>query len=234
MKRMGIVFCALTMVLLTLVGCASSVPERTPANDESQSSSVESSPEETTGAASRIEPVAPDVDMNSLDNCTVAVSFEKGDAYVDDTGKMQLKVRVYIYDVYDPADVAGMKVGDTIIIQGRDVAVTELERDASGAVLLNGGLDVGGYELITDGNGVYYAVDYDDLKLYYEVGEMTIPVSQDFLFEDSANLEKGTQTYYPGDFLTDEAGIVYDFVPNNTTITIQDGYVAAMERIYNP
>ena len=63
---------------------------------------------------------------------------------------------------------------------------------------------------------------------------MTLSVSPDFEFVDSSDLEKGPRTYYPGDFLTDNAGIEYHFIPNNTTITIQNGYVVGMQRIFNP
>lgn len=37
-----------------------------------------------------------------------------------------------------------------------------------------------------------------------------------------------------GDFLTDDAGIIYDFVPGNTTITVENGYVVTMTRCYIP
>ena len=49
--------------------------------------------EEAAGAT--ISPLPTTIDMNALDNCTLAVSFEEGDAYVDDTGAMQLDVTVY-------------------------------------------------------------------------------------------------------------------------------------------
>lgn len=34
------------------------------------------------------------IDVKHLDNCTVAVSLKEGDAYVDDTGAMQMKIAV--------------------------------------------------------------------------------------------------------------------------------------------
>ena len=35
-----------------------------------------------------INPLPETLDVNALDNCTVAVSLEKGDVYVDDNGKV--------------------------------------------------------------------------------------------------------------------------------------------------
>ncbi|MBP3592992.1 MAG: hypothetical protein J6J44_00545 [Lachnospiraceae bacterium] len=172
--------------------------------------------------------------MSHLDNCTVAVSFNKGDAYVDDNGIMQLKVKVYTYDLYDMVDIALLKEGDTIILRGEEVLVNSLVRTEHGSVQINGGLDVGGYELITNENTVYFETGYSDVKAYYELGEATLPVSESFTFTDKMDLDKGTVTYYPGDFLADEAGIFYSFTPDNTSIVIQDGQVISMERIYTP
>ena len=57
----------------------------------------------------KISPLPTTIDMNALDNCTLAVSFEEGDAYVDVTGAMQLDVTVYTYDLYDMVDIANLK-----------------------------------------------------------------------------------------------------------------------------
>ena len=72
------------------------------------------------------------------------------------------------------------------------------------------------------------------MKSYYEVGKATIRVSADMNFYDYSDLDKGEVIYYPGDFLTDKAGIVYYFVPNNTSIVIEDGKIIKMERRYTP
>lgn len=239
MKSKLSILLVLAMVLSVFAGCASSTGQTPLANGEPESTPMESSLEEdptdgATPAPKTIYPLSVGVDVNALNDCTVAVSFAKGDAYVDDAGQMQLKVTVYAYDTYDMVDVAGMQVGDTIVLCGQSVAITALETDQTGALLINGGLDEGGYELVTDDDTVYYADDFDDLKLYYALGEATIPVSGDFQFEDSSDLEAGVKTYCARDFLSDEAGIVYSFAPYNTSITISDGCVVAMQRVYNP
>lgn len=185
-------------------------------------------------AAKTVSPLPVTIDMSNLDNCTVHVSFNKGDAYVDDTGVMRLKVTVYTYDLYDMVDISTLAVGDTIVLRGEAVVITSLNETAYGSIEINGGLDVGGYELRTDEHTVYYETGYSDVKSYYELGEATLRVSADFTFTDKMDLDKGAVTYYPGDFLTDEAGIFYSFTPHNTSIVIQDGQVISMERIYTP
>ena len=59
-------------------------------------------------------------------------------------------------------------------------------------------------------------------------------VSQDFIYTDSADPDRGDVTYYPGDFLTEGTGIDYDFVPSSTTVVIENGSVVSMHRVYTP
>lgn len=199
-----------------------------------QEINLASSREENTSDGNSIRPISSTVDLNCPGDCTLAVSFQKGDAFVDDTGTMQLKVRVYAYDLFDMVDISLLKTGDQITICRQDVKVTSLERSETGTVVINGGPDNGGYELMSDDTTVFYAVGANDTKLYYELGEALLPVSSDFIFEDSSDLEKGTRIYYPGDFLTEHGGIEYNFVPFNTTIRLKDRYVIRMQRVYTP
>jgi hypothetical protein len=164
----------------------------------------------------------------------VAVSLEKGDAYVDDTGAMQMDVTVYTYDLYDMVDIASLKEGDIIVIREQEVKVTSLEQNDYGTILINGGLECNGFELFNNDSGVWFESGYNDVKSYYEIGKKTIRVSPDFEFYDSSDLDKGEIIYYPGDFLTDDAGIVYHFVPDNTSIVIENGMIIKMYRKYIP
>ena len=177
-----------------------------------------------------ISPLPSTIDMTALDNCTLAVSFEEGDAYVDDTGKMQLKVTVYDYELFDMVDIANLKEGDTIVIQGNEVVVETMETLESGLLFINGGMEEGGYDLWHDESGVYFEHGFNDAKAYQPIGEATIRVSVDF---EGTN-ESGEVIYYPGSFLTDYHGVVYDFTPYNTTIVVEDGQVLHMTHIFTP
>lgn len=147
---------------------------------------------------------------------------------------MQLDVTVYTYDLYDMVDIASLKEGDFIVIQGTEVLIESLETLESGILLINGGMENDGYDLWHDESGVYFEHGYNDMKSYYPIGETTMRVSTEFNFVDSSDLDKGEVTYYPGDFLTDAAGIVYNFSPNNTSIVVEDGKIIHMTRIYTP
>lgn len=74
--------------------------------------------------------------------------------------------------------------------------------------MINGGIENGGYDLGHTESGVYFEHGMSDMKSYYPIGEASIKVSEDFEFADSSDLDKGETIYYPGDFLTDDEGIV--------------------------
>lgn len=213
-----------------LTACASA-QETLPAT---QTAATSAAVTETVTEAAPVSPLPVTVDTAHLDNCTVAVSLSKGDAYVDDTGVMQMKVTVYTYDLYDMADIARLQVGDTILIRRQDIPVTDLEWTAYGTLMINGGLDEGGYELLTDEATVFYETGYSDVKAWQAVGEATIRVSPDFVYTDSSDPDHDPVICFPGDFLTEAAGIDYSFTPQNTTIVIQNGLVTAMHRVYTP
>ena len=185
-------------------------------------------------SGAKITPLPSTVNVNDLKDCSVAVSLNKGDAFVDDNGIMQMKVTVYDYNLYDMVDISKLAVGDTIVIGKNDVVVSSLERNSIGTVIINGGLEEGGYELATSENGVFFESGYNDAKSYYSVGEATIRVSTEFEYCDNSELDSEEKCYYPGDFLNDNAGIDYNFTPHNTSIVIQDGQVIAMNRVYVP
>ena len=181
-----------------------------------------------------INPLPETLDVNALDNCTVAVSLEKGNAYVDDSGKMVMDVTVYSYELYDMVDISTLEENDVIVRQNKEVKITGLERLDSGLVRINGGDEEGGFDLASNDSTIYYESGMNDAKAYYELGKATIPVSVDFRYFDESEPEKEEKSYYPGDFLTDDAGIEYNFTPNNTSIVIENGYIIRMNKVYIP
>ena len=219
-----------------LTACAPShtaEPTTQPAPETTQAPVTETTAAtDPTAAPVQVSPLPAGIDLNSLDNCTVAVSLKEGDAYVDDEGAMQMKLTVYTYDRYDMVDIAQLKDGDVLTIDGQEVAVASVERSEQSGVLVNGGLENGGYTLRTEEDGTFFVSLESDAKSWHALGEATIRVSQDFLFTDNA--QQPPVTYYPGDFLVEGTGIDYDFTPNNTTVTIENGRIIAMNRVFVP
>ena len=181
-----------------------------------------------------ISPLPETIDINALDNCTVAISLEKGGAYVNDSGKMVMDVTVYSYELYDMVDIASLKENDVILRKNEEVKVTEIERLETGLVRINGGEENGGFDLVSNDSTVYYESGMNDIKAYYELGSVTLPVSDEFEYVDESDLDAGAKKYFAGDFLKDDAGIEYNFSPNNTSIVIENGTIIKMNKTYMP
>ena len=181
-----------------------------------------------------IYPLPETLDIKELDNCTVAVSLEKGDAFVDDSGKMVMKIKAFSYELYDMVDIAELKAGDVIKRLNEEIEITELERLDTGLVRINGGEEKGGFDLASNDSTVYYEIGMNDVKNYYELGEITLPVSDEFEYVDESELDSEAKIYYPGDFLTEDAGLIYNFNPNNTSVVIENGVIIRMTKVYTP
>ena len=201
---------------------------------QTQNEVSEANLKNTENEAKTVSPLPETLDINNLDNCIVDVSFEKGDVYVDDSGKAVMDMTVYTYDLYDMVDIATLNENDVIVRLGEEVTVTELERLDSGLVRINGGEENGGFELISNDSTVFFEIGMSDMKAYYELGKVTLPVSTEFVFTDASDIEAEAKEYYPGDFLMEEALFEYDFTPNNTSVVIEDGVVTSMKKVYTP
>lgn len=223
---------------LLLTGCAASqkgngeneIPSDIAASKAMVSSDTDSTeqPEET----HTITPL-PDTTMENLSDAILSISLDEGDAYVDDSGRMQMDLKIYTYDKYDMVDIANLKVGDTVVRHSGEVKVVSKEQNEAGTIFINGGLENGGFDLVTDDCGIFYETGFNDVKNWYEIGEVTIRVSADFKGIDNADLEQGEVIIYPGDFLIG-AVTNYDFTPYNTTIRVEDGQIVEMNRVFTP
>ena len=223
---------------LLLTGCAASqkgngeneIPSDIAASKAMVSSDTDSTeqPEET----HTITPL-PDTTMENLTDAILSISLDEDDAYVDDQGRMQMDLKIYTYDKYDMVDIANLKVGDTVVRHSGEVKVISKEKNEAGTISINGGLENGGFDLVTDDCGIFYETGFNDVKNWYEIGEATIRVSVDFKGIDNADLEQGEVIIYPGDFLIG-AVTNYDFTPYNTTIRVEDGQIVEMNRVFIP
>lgn len=245
MKKNLVMACVLAGTMMLMVGCSGSNTD-TSANTAAEETAEDAdaqetedtdeaedadAAEETTGSKT-ITPLATGFDPTDLSDCIVPVSFEKSDFAKNSAGEVQLAMTVYAYDSFDMVDISTMQVGDHITICQEDVEITSLEQDEYGAYIINGGIEEGGYQLRTDEDTTFYPVSWDDAKIYYEVAAMTLPVADDFSFADSSDLTE--KTYTADDILNDNGEMYDNFVPNSTSVHIQNSTVVGMERVYMP
>ncbi len=228
----------LALSVLALSACAAKqVNSDTQKDVSAETAAPSADPEQTEDAqqsaqeAKRVEPLPETLDVNALTDATVAASFSAEDISEKD-GKTQITLTVYDYDVYDMVDVAQLAVGDTIVVDGKDMVVTSRE-DKDGFVTINGGLEQGGVDLTSDDSGVYYAVGMDDVKSYHELGRITVPVAEGFVLTDNADPEHPDETYAASD-LAKLAASEPGFTANNTLATIEHGELTVLARSYTP
>jgi len=214
--------------------------EESTADTAQEDAATEETAQETTTEASAeaktVEPLPTVIDLNNLGDCTVGVSFEKKDL-TEENGAFQLHVMVQDYEKFDMVDISTLQVGDTLVIDGGQTKVESLEQTDTGAVKINGDIDEGGIYLWTDEDGVYYEVGFDDYKSYYEIGDITLPLSENFVFTDNSDLDNPGQTYTAEEFknyLDADKDEIISFYPNNCKITVTGGEITAMNKEYTP
>ena len=228
MKKYLALLLALAMLALTACGTARANTEN---NKDTPVENTEQTPPVDTVEAKRIEPLPESLDVSNLENATVAVGFAS-DAVHEQDGQLQVDLTVYSYDVYDMVDMSQLAVGDTIVVDGKDMLVSSRE-EANGVIAINGGYENDGAYFATGNDGVYYVIGPDDVKDYREIGRLTVPVSDDFVLTDNSDLSNPDKTYPAADLvqLAEEGA---GFQPANTLATIENGQLAALERSYTP
>ena len=228
----------LALSVLALSACAAKqVNSDTQKDVSAETAAPSADPEQTEDAqqsaqeAKRVEPLPETLDVNALTDATVAASFGAADISEKD-GKTEITLTVYDYDVYDMVDISQLAVGDTIVVDGKDMVVTSRE-DKDGFVTINGGLEQGGVDLTSDDSSVYYAVGLDDAKSYHELGKIAVPVVDGFVLTDNSDLEHPDETYAASD-LAKLAASEPGFTANNTLATIEHGELTVLARSYTP
>lgn len=239
-KVIGMVLC--TAMLLTACGSdSSSAPavatvEGTPISTEAVSSeaATETSAVATAAADStEVAPLATTIDTSALADGTYAVSFVASDATTDN-GSVQLNVTVYDYERFSADSIENLKAGDTLVIDGNSVVVDTVEQNGDVIICVNGGLEQGGYDLSKDEDGNYFESLMDIGRNYTALGQVTLPLSKDFVFTDNSDLEKQNVQYSAEELITLLNDDTQYFNALNTTATVKNGEITALERIYMP
>ena len=156
---------AMLLMCLLLASCAPAAvqPEQPAAANPTETVSATDAvaPESTLPeqAAARILPL-PDTTMEALADSTVHISFGEGDFYRDASGNAVLRMQVHSYEQFDMVEISLMEAGDTIVVSGEEIPVESVETNGFGTVLVNGGLDEGGFDLATGNGGVFFCIGY--------------------------------------------------------------------------
>ena len=156
-----------------------------------------------------------------------------------------LTANVFSYDLYKKEDVESLAVGDKITFheEGAEqnqlvtVEVKSIEKnDQYDIVSINGGMEEpDGLDLLLDGD-TYRTMTFDDYPVYYEMGEKTMPLSEDVVLKDSSADPQAEAVEITGASAV-AAAINADpenWTVYNTTLVVQGGKVQEVRRIWVP
>lgn len=162
-----------------------------------------------------------------------SVSFEAKEYKKTEQG-YSLTVKVYDYDRYAMEDIQQLKVGDQIQVCRKPITVESIKNE-NGKVIINGGIESNGVELMED-DALYRTNTINDQPAYYKLGEIVIPVSIDCTFEDHVDLEKEPDgdVYDYDDIQAALRKSETPFNAYNTIITVRKEQVVQIIRYWIP
>lgn len=173
------------------------------------------------------------IDLSHLTDATVSASFS-----TDDFNWMggNLKLTVHAEQLYDAVELHQLGVGDTLFYEGAPMVVKEKKED-KGQITINGGMDNGGVDLWSNDGGTYRAVTFDDHSVYVELGEVTLPLSEDLTIIDC-----GEEPLDPSDTISKDQKFYLEnlkdyrknFTYLDTKVQIENGVITNITRTWIP
>lgn len=227
----------LLAVGMTMAGCGAS--GSTAESTAASTTSTASSEAQKTG----VQPMQGVLLSDPLSDGTYHISFES-DKVGDGERKNTINdAVVYDYDRYTAADIEALGEGDTIATHlngtGEITALTveSVERE-NDYVTINGGMEEGGIELCKEDDH-YRTLTWDDFPVYYEVGvAKQLVMADDIELSDGAADFGSTPVIVKGDRAVCDAMSneedAYGWNEGNTTVTIQNGEITHVDRIWVP
>lgn len=237
MKNKIIVSVLLIFALLVAAGCSDN--GNNDATTDADTNIAETLPV-TTAAPTTTEPPADDstvrplpvsFDINNPVNGTFSACFGGSDVVVDESKNVTVTFEVFVYDTYDPEKINKLKKGDTVIVDGKVVKVENVKEIFSGGVEINSKDGEKGICFVPEESGVYYIDTFTERKDTRMVGEITLPVSKDFVYINAENPFKGEVTSTLQEILDGKAKFKYDFESYNTTVTVKNGEIVSLYKV---
>ena len=219
---------------ITMVGCGAS--SSTAGSTAASTASTTSSEAQKT----EVHPMQGVLLSDPLSDGTYHISFESDKVWVGERKNTINNAVVYDYDRYTAADIEALSEGDTIIthLNGTEeitaLTVESVERE-NNYVTINGGIEAGGVELTLD-HDVYRTVTFDDYPVYYEMGEVTLPLAGGVTLSDSSADPQASAVETDGaDAVAEAVNAEPDgWMPNNTLVFTEDGTISSIVRIWVP
>ena len=222
---------------ITMVGCGT--PGSTAGSAAASTTSTTSSEAQKT----EVQPMQGVLLSDPLSDGTYHISFESDKVGVGERGNAINDAVIYDYDRYTAPEIEALREGDTIAthLNGTEeitaLTVESIERE-NNYVTINGGIEEGGIDLCKEDDH-YRTLTWDDFPVYYEVGvAKQLVMAEDIELSDGAADFEADPVIAKGDravcdaMSNEEDG--YGWNAGNTTVTIQNGEMTHVDRIWVP
>ena len=222
---------------ITMAGCGAS--GSTAGSAAASTTSTTSSEAQKT----EVQPMQGVLLSEPLPDGTYHISFESDKVWVGERKNTINDAVVYDYDRYTAPEIEALSEGDTIAthLNGTEeitaLTVESVERE-NNYVTINGGIEEGGIDLCKEYDH-YRTLTWDDFPVYYEVG-----VAKQLVMADDIELSDGAADFEADPVIVKGDRAVCDAMSNeedgygwnagNTTVTIQNGEVTHVDRIWVP
>ena len=222
---------------ITMVGCGT--PGSTAGSAAASTTSTTSSEAQKT----EVQPMQGVLLSDPLSDGTYHISFESDKVWVGERKNTINDAVVYDYDRYTAPEIEALREGDTIAthLNGTEeitaLTVESVERE-NNYVTINGGIEEGGIDLCKEDDH-YRTLTWDDFPVYYEVG-----VAKQLVMADDIELSDGAADFEADPVIVKGDRAVCDAMSNeedgygwnagNTTVTIQNGEMTHVDRIWVP
>lgn len=222
---------------ITMAGCGT--PGSTAGSAAASTTSTTSSEAQKT----EVQPMQGVVLSDPLSDGTYHISFESDKVGVGERRNTINDAVVYDYDRYTAPEIEALREGDTIAthLNGTEeitaLTVESIERE-NNYVTINGGIEEGGIDLCKE-DDYYRTLTWDDFPVYYEVG-----VAKQLVMADDIELSDGAADFEADPVIVKGDRAVCDAMSNeedgygwnagNTTVTIQNGEMTHVDRIWVP
>lgn len=234
---------ALTMTVpaFTLMGCMSEDAEENEIDGalkiinkaaESEQDTVQNIPEEELHN-SDIKAIGTDYNSAAPEDCTISAEFTIKDFNLDEG---TLTFKAYTEELFEASEISLMQIGDTLNVGGESIVVESIQ-DKDGELIINGGIEEGGTDLITNGTGTYKVHGMDDHATFVQIGGSTLPLSEQLTISDAyKDASAPTEADYEGlsDYLEGLEGASDSYTYLATQITIQNGKIVNITRRWIP
>lgn len=179
-----------------------------------------------------VEPIQSMYDVNDLSNSEFAASFAADDVKTQEN-QTSIHLTAYDYEQFNASEIENLKVGDTLVIDQKEMKVESVEPQSDSWIQINGGLEQDGCDLYKGEDGLYYEMQLES-KSYQPMTELDLLLTKNFVFMDSSDPDKQGQKYNTEEFLDLLKDDVYGFYPNNSTVTVENGEITQITRNFIP